>query len=93
MKFTEERKKKAAVAVQYTPGSFAPQIVAKGKGVVAENILTQGKAYNVKTYKDKSLVDELTKSDIGSHIPQELYYAVAQVLVFINELDKKSEPV
>ncbi|MCL1996662.1 MAG: EscU/YscU/HrcU family type III secretion system export apparatus switch protein [Defluviitaleaceae bacterium] len=87
--FTEERKRKAAVAIEYIPGSFAPKIVAKGKGVVAENILSKGKEHNIKTYQDKDLVKDLLNTDIGNYIPQELYYAVAQVLVFINELDKR----
>ena len=85
-----QRKRKTAVAIQYKEGDAAPQIIAKGKGVVAENIVEQAKATGVETYKNEELVAELTKSDIGQYIPEELYYAVAQVLVFINELDARS---
>lgn len=84
----EKRKRKAAVAVKYTQGQIAPKILAKGKGVVAENILSQGKDHSVETYKNEELVNELIKSDIGSYISQDLYFAVAQVLAFISELDE-----
>ena len=87
--FSEERKRKTAVAIQYKKGSHAPHIVAKGKGVVAEKILEMGAKHKVHTHENEELVKELLRSDIGDFIPQELYYAVAQVLVFINELDKR----
>jgi flagellar biosynthesis protein len=33
-------------------------------------------------------VDDLTRMDIGEFIPPELYEAVAQILVFISDLDR-----
>lgn len=89
MKMKKNKKPKKAVAIKYTKEDFAPLVVAKGQGYKAEKILETAKEHTVKTHKDEKLVEELTKIDLGDHIPKELYLAVAQVLVFINDLDKK----
>ncbi|MCL1936418.1 MAG: EscU/YscU/HrcU family type III secretion system export apparatus switch protein [Defluviitaleaceae bacterium] len=87
--YIKDKKRKTAVAISYNPEDIAPKVIAKGKGYVAENIINKATQNNIKTYKDEKLVEELTRTDIGSHIPQELYLAVASVLVFINDLDRK----
>lgn len=77
-----------AVAIRYDPSEVAPKVVAKGSGYVADKILEMGKENNVAVYSDSNLVDELTKVNIGDSIPPELYEVVAQVLIFISDLDK-----
>lgn len=79
-------KTKKAIALKYDTDKTAPQVIAKGKGLVAEKILEN--RGNVPVYENKELVKELDKIDIGSQIPPELYKAVAQVLLFISDLDK-----
>ena len=81
---------KKAVALTYEKGDIAPTVSAAGKGYIAQNILEKAKAYNIPTYKDSALVEELTKINIGDNIPADLYQAVAQVLVFINYLDNNA---
>lgn len=81
-------KPKKAVAIKYSKEDIAPKIIAKGKGVVAEKILEKGE--NIPVFEDEKLVNELEKIDIGSNIPPELYEAVAQVLIFISELDRQN---
>jgi len=83
-------KKLKAVALKYKPEYIAPKVVAKGRGYVAEKIIGKAEENEVPVYKDAALADELTRVEIGSHIPPELYEVVAQVLIFINELDKKT---
>lgn len=85
----EKPKDTRAVAIRYKEGDDVPIIVAKGKGVVAENIIKQAHSTAVETYQDTELVTELLKSDIADQIPQALYTAVASVLVYINNLDKR----
>ncbi len=77
---------KKAVAIKYDPGETAPKVIASGKGLVAEKILEHGS--DIPVYKDSKLVEELEKIEIGSQIPPELYEVVAQVLIFISDLDK-----
>ena len=76
---------KTAVAIEYVPGEAAPKILATGKGVIADKIIERAKESNVPTYKDDKLADTLK---IGDMIPTELYEVVAEILVFVNDLDK-----
>ena len=84
----QHRLRQKAVAVQYNTEEHAPKVVAKGAGIVAEKILENAENSEVTVYKDAELVNELTRMDLGQHIPPELYEVVAQVLVFISDLDR-----
>ncbi len=77
-----------AVAIKYDPSEIAPKVVASGKGFIAEKILENAQLNKIPTYKDPKLVEELTKIDLGGNIPPELYEVVAQVLIFVSDLDK-----
>jgi flagellar biosynthesis protein len=78
-----------AVAVKYNPEDIAPKIMAKGAGLVAERILENAKKTDVPVHKDAALVEELSKIDLGANIPPELYEVVAQILIFVSELDRR----
>jgi len=82
---------KRAVAIQYNPHDVAPKVVAKGKGYVAERLIERAAEHGVKTYRDPELVKEFESIDLGEHISPELYDAVAKVLIFITDLDKRYE--
>lgn len=79
---------KTAIAIEYVLGEAAPKILATGKGIVADRIIERAKESNVPTYKDDKLADTLSKLKIGDMIPPELYEVVAEILVFVNDLDK-----
>ena len=79
---------KTAIAIECVPGEAAPKILATGKGIVADRIIERAKESNVPTYKDDKLADTLSKLKIGDMIPPELYEVVAEILVFVNDLDK-----
>ena len=78
-----------AIALEYDPNDIAPKLLAKGAGIIAEKILENAKNADIPIYKDPALVEELTRLDLGGNIPPELYEVVAQILVFISELDKQ----
>lgn len=79
---------RTAVAIEYVPGEAAPKILATGKGTVADRIIEKAKESNVPTYKDDKLADTLSRLKIGDMIPPELYEVVAEILVFVNDVDK-----
>ena len=79
---------KTAVAIAYEPGEAAPKILATGKGKVAENIIETAKENKVPTYKDNKLASTLSKLQIGDMIPPELYEVVAEILVFVDDMDR-----
>ena len=81
-------KSKTAVALSYMPGDAAPKILATGKGAVAERIIETAKEADVPTYKDDKPADTLSRLEIGDMIPPELYEVVAEILVFVNDMDK-----
>jgi flagellar biosynthesis protein len=85
-----KRLRQKAVALEYNPDELAPKVVAKGAGIIADKILEYAKDADIAVYKDAKLVEELTKMDLGQHIPPELYEAVAQILVFVSNLDKEA---
>ena len=81
-------KEKTAVAVAYNPGEVAPKILAVGKGEVAERIIETAKENDVPFYKDNKLAETLSKLEIGDAIPPELYEVVAEILVFVDDMDR-----
>lgn len=85
-----EQERKKAVAVQYDRQTMiAPKIVAKGQGIVADNIIEQAVLYNVPVYQNKSLAGLLMALELDREIPADLYKAVAEVLVFVYNADSK----
>jgi flagellar biosynthesis protein len=84
----EKPQEKTAVAIAYEPGEAAPKILATGKGKVAEKIIETAKENDVPTYKDDKLADTLSRLQIGDMIPPELYGVVAEILVFVDDMDR-----
>ena len=84
----DENKKKQAIALQYNPGDEAPTIVASGMGIVADKIIQKAKESDVPLYEDSKLANTLSKLEIGDMIPPELYGVVAEILVFVDNLDR-----
>ncbi len=85
----EDKKKiKQAVAIEYNPEDMAPKIVATGRGKLAERIIEQAKENDVPVHQDEKLANTLSKLDIGEYIPPELYEVVAEILVFVDNMEK-----
>lgn len=93
MTYENSKKKKKAVALTYNPDDQAPQVVASGQGVVAERIIEKAKEADVATYKDEGLTDTLLKLEIGDMIPPELYGVVAEILVYVDKMDKIKDKI
>jgi flagellar biosynthesis protein len=82
---------KKAVALRYSPETNAsPVVVAKGKGVIAEEIMKKAKEHGIPLQEDPSLVEVLSKLDLNQEIPPELYQLVAEVLSFIYRSDQRA---
>lgn len=86
-------KPRTAVAVSYQPGEVAPKIIAAGKGIVAEKIIEKAKEAEIPFYRDDKLAETLSKLEIGANIPPELYEVVAEILVFVDDMDKLREKI
>ena len=86
----EEKKPKIkqAIALEYDPEEVAPKIVATGRGKIAERIIEAAQEAEVPVHQDDKLADTLSKLDIGDFIPPELYEVVAEILVFVDQMEK-----
>ena len=86
---TEKKEKpKQAIALSYDPEDNAPRVVASGKGALAERIIAEAKDASVPVHQDEKLANTLSKLEIGDAIPPELYAVVAEILVFVDSMDK-----
>ncbi len=84
----DRNKKRKAVALSYDPNNAAPLVVASGQGAIADRIIEKAKEADVATYKDEGLADTLLKLEVGDMIPPELYGVVAEILVYVDRMDK-----
>lgn len=76
-----------AVAMAYRAGQSAPQVVAKGRGLIAETIIERAKEAGVYVHESPELVALLMQVDLDQHIPPELYIAVAELLAWLYQLE------
>lgn len=74
-----------AVALHYDKKG-APRVVAKGRGTIGEKIIEVAKANNIPIEENEVLAGALSNVELGDEIPQELYKAVAEVLIFVLRL-------
>ena len=84
----EKKKVKTAVALEYNPEDDAPRVIASGKGKLAEKIIETAKDNDVPIHEDDKLANTLSKLEIGDMIPPELYEVVAEILIFVDSMDK-----
>ena len=77
----------AAVALAYRQGRPAPQVVAKGRELVAEAIIEKARAHGIYVHESPELVSLLMQVDLDQAIPPELYRAVAELLAWLYRLE------
>ena len=88
MKDSMKEKPKQAIALEYDPDDAAPRVIASGRGALAEKIIEKAKEENVPVHQDGKLADTLSRLEIGDMSPPELYEVVAEILVFVDAMDK-----
>lgn len=76
-----------AIALAYQQTDAAPRVVAKGKGLIAEQIIARAKEHGVYVHESPELVALLTQVDIDENIPPQLYMAVAELLAWLYRIE------
>lgn len=76
-----------AVALAYQSGDLAPKVVAKGRGLIAEQIIARAREHGVFVHESKELVALLMQVDLDKHIPPTLYRVVAELLAWLYHID------
>jgi flagellar biosynthesis protein len=77
----------SAVALAYQINDAAPRIVAKGRGLIADEIIARAKEHGVFVHESKELVALLMQVELDQHIPPALYRAVAELLAWLYHIE------
>jgi flagellar biosynthesis protein len=86
----KKKKTKQVAALKYSStDNRAPEIIGLGSGEIAEKIIEKAKENDIPIYQNDELVNTLNQFKIGDEIPPELYEVVAEILVFVSNIDKK----
>lgn len=80
-----------AVALAYQTGDLAPRVVAKGRGLIAEEIIARAKEHGVFVHESKELVSLLLQVDMDRHIPPALYRVVAELLAWLYRIEAEQQ--
>jgi flagellar biosynthesis protein len=76
-----------AVALAYSEGDNAPRVVARGRGLMAEQIIARAHEHGVYVHESPELVSLLMQVDLDQHIPPQLYLAIAELLAWLYRLE------
>ncbi len=91
MMSNSEHKVSSAVALTYSPDNGAPKVVAKGKGLIAEEIIARANEHGVFIHQSKELVGLLMKVDLDDNIPPALYTVVAELLAWLYHIETEAK--
>lgn len=88
-----ETRRTLAVALKYAGGDSAPTVVAKGRGLIADEIIARARESGVYVHESPALVALLAQLDLDQHIPPSLYLAVAELLAWLYQVERGEPPV
>jgi flagellar biosynthesis protein len=75
-----------AAALRYD-GTGAPKVVAAGRGEIAKRIIEEAKQAGVPIHDEAALAQALGRLELQAEIPEELWVAVAEALVWAHRVD------
>lgn len=82
---------KAAALAYEKNKKNALQVVASGKGAIAQKIISMAQEFDIPLFCNKVLVDSLVNLEIQSHIPQELYHGVVEVFMWLEKVERSAQ--
>jgi flagellar biosynthesis protein len=89
MSAPERDRERHAAALRYE-GAGAPKVVAAGRGEIAKRIIEEAKANGVPIRDDAALAESLARLEASTEIPEELWVAVAEALVWAHRVDLRN---
>lgn len=78
---------KKAVALRYQAFEPAPKMVAKGDGLVAEEIIRRAQEHGIFVHDSSELVSLLSQIELNDYVPQSLWEVVAELLVWVRSIE------
>jgi flagellar biosynthesis protein len=88
----ENDRTQSAAALAYRSGDRAPRVVAKGRGILADEIIRRAHEAGVYVHESRDLVSLLMQLDLDRHIPSQLYVAVAELLGWLHRIEAAQQP-
>lgn len=88
MKPPDNQAMKTAVALAYREADAAPRVIAKGRGLVAEEIIARAREHGIYVHESPELVALLSQIDLDQRIPPQLYVAIAELLAWLYRLER-----
>ena len=89
----EKPARQTAVALKdRTAERKVPQVVAAGRGVLAEKILQLAFENDIKVKEDSALAEMLASVELDSPIPSEAFMAVAEILYYVYRANGEPNP-
>jgi flagellar biosynthesis protein len=82
-----DKRRQHAVALAYAKGDTAPKVVARGQGLVAEQIIARAQEAGVFVHESKELVGLLMDVDLDREIPPALYRVIAELLAWLYHIE------
>ena len=86
----ESKRLRSAVALAYQGGAGAPTVVAKGSGLIADQIILRAQENGVYVHESKELLSLLMDIDLDRQIPPALYRAIAELLAWLYHVEKSN---
>ncbi|GHC32971.1 EscU/YscU/HrcU family type III secretion system export apparatus switch protein [Aidingimonas halophila] len=84
-------RRRQAVALAYQEGDNAPRVLAQGYGELAERIVDEAKRQGIYVHDAPELVALLMQLNIDEAIPPKLYQVIAELLVWVREIDSAKQ--
>jgi len=89
---SDQKPPRYAAALRYDGGMGAPIVVAKGRGLVAEEIVRRAAEHGIAIHVSDNLAAMLMQVDLDRAIPPQLFHAVAQLLAWLYLLEGRTGP-
>lgn len=89
----DKKPRQTAVAVKdRTWDKKVPQVVAAGRGTIAEKILQLAFENNIRVKEDAPLAEMLAAVELDSPIPSEAFMAIAEILYYVYRANGQPNP-
>lgn len=93
MKNQTPEKIREAIAMAYRESDGAPKVIAKGRGLIADEIMARAKEHGVYVHESPELLSLLMQVDLDQHIPEKLYTAVAELLAWLYRMEHADQNI
>jgi len=84
----KKKKVKKAVALGYDKRkNSAPEVLASGKGLLADKVIAVAKKHGIPIHEDADLVEVLSSLNLNEEVPEDLYVVIAEILAFVYKIN------